>query len=196
TLRQTGTSIIPTARRSTNIRIKAHVEPQPNPAVDKQANAPSPQEEQEADLEILEHKPPRDAVEALLRHVATATSLAPQVAAPAVATPAVSNEPMAVATPPAAAPSSGGGYSSKFGKAIRSDDPTVVFYEGVYGVTYRFKLVTEKAIKQNDGSRQVIRTYRCVACQKAKDEKSLKDDIPLVRTVDDVFVGRDPDQPL
>ncbi|KAH7713211.1 hypothetical protein AAVH_19429 [Aphelenchoides avenae] len=51
---------------------------------------------------------------------------------------------------------------------------------GVYGVVYEFKLVAEKAMKNNAGERQPRRTSRFL----------------LVRTIDDVFVGFNPDQPM
>lgn len=72
--------------------------------------------------EIPEQKHPH-AMVSLLRDSASATNAAPQNAASPVM-----NANVILATPPAAASSTAGGYSSKFGKAIRSDDPTVVLY--------------------------------------------------------------------
>ncbi|KAH7701776.1 hypothetical protein AAVH_31085 [Aphelenchoides avenae] len=86
-------------------------------------------------------------------------------------------------------------YSACFGKAIKTDDPSVVLYDNIFGGMYTFKLVHEKEVEKG-GVKQVVRTYRCEDCVKAARKQTLKVDVPLVKTIDDVFVERDPDQPL
>ncbi|KAH7707451.1 hypothetical protein AAVH_25303 [Aphelenchoides avenae] len=86
-------------------------------------------------------------------------------------------------------------YLACFGKAIKTDDPSVVLYDNIFGSMYTFKLVHQKEVVKG-GVQQVIRTYRCEDCVQAAQKQALKVDVPLVKTIDDVFVERDPDQPL
>ncbi|KAH7700417.1 hypothetical protein AAVH_32463, partial [Aphelenchoides avenae] len=96
---------------------------------------------------------------------------------------------------PAAATSNVTAYAANFGMAVKTMDPSVVQYENIFGGTYTFKLVQEKQVMK-DGVVQTVRTYRCQGCMDVKARELIKGDVPLVKTIDDVFVERDPDHPL
>ncbi|KAH7721129.1 hypothetical protein AAVH_11365 [Aphelenchoides avenae] len=96
---------------------------------------------------------------------------------------------------PAGATSKATAYAANFGVAVKTMDPYVVQYENIFGETYTFKLVQEKQVTK-DGAVQTVRTYRCQGCMDVKARDLIKGDVPLVKTIDDVFVERDPDHPL
>ncbi|KAH7704608.1 hypothetical protein AAVH_28190 [Aphelenchoides avenae] len=95
----------------------------------------------------------------------------------------------------AAATSKATAYAASFGMAVKTVDPSVVLYENIFGETYTFKLVQEKQVTK-DGVAQTVGTYRCQGCMDVKAREQIKGDVPLVKTVDGVFVERDPDHPL
>ncbi|KAH7713251.1 hypothetical protein AAVH_19418 [Aphelenchoides avenae] len=95
----------------------------------------------------------------------------------------------------AAATSKATTYAANFGTAVKTSDPSVVLYENIFGENYAFKLVQEKQVTQ-DGVVQTVRTYRCQGCMEVKARDMIKGDVPLVKTIDGVFVERDPDHPL
>ncbi|KAH7721574.1 hypothetical protein AAVH_10873 [Aphelenchoides avenae] len=88
-----------------------------------------------------------------------------------------------------------GEQSMTFGKAIPTEDPTVVRFRGVFDDVYTFKQHQERC-QVKDGRTVVVKTYRCLACSEAAAKKGIQLDLPFVKTVDGVFVERDPDCPL
>ncbi|KAH7705961.1 hypothetical protein AAVH_26819 [Aphelenchoides avenae] len=96
---------------------------------------------------------------------------------------------------PAATASKATAYAANFGMAVKTMDPSVVEYENIFGDTYKFKLVQEKQVAKDDAMHTVC-TYRCQGCMDVKAREQIKGDVPLVKTIDGVFVERDPDHPL
>lgn len=150
------------------------------------STAPTPEETEDAEVEVLDIKP------AILRRLAAC----PAGTTSATPTSSTTNNTPVPSTSGVLNAGGGGAvsaYSVNFGKATYADgNASSVLYESIYGVNYTFKLVGERRL--NTGS--MVRTYQCEGCLQAASRAGIKLDVPLVKTVDDYFVERDPDRPL